>query len=296
MIKYIFVLLLNTSFFAQVKGVVVDEKGNPIPYVSIWVENEDKGTTSEEDGTFLLNVELNKTLIFSALGFETKKVKASEAEKVILKEVIYQLDDVTISSPIGKETITVGNYDEEKAKSGYGQSLMPWKVAKYFPPTKEIEIHRYLKSLSFGTRTINKKAKLIIQFYDVNQDGSPGNSLLTDNFVFNLVKGNKKNEVIIEHLKLQFPDNGLFVVFEWLLIEDNFSTFTYTKNEENNKIKHKEVRCDPTVAALFSDFSNTWRFSKEQWKINTYKFPKDSSLKDSQNKYLELAVSLTLTN
>jgi hypothetical protein len=49
----ILILFLKTIWIsAQVKGIVVDENDKPIPYVNIWVENENIGTTSEEDGRF----------------------------------------------------------------------------------------------------------------------------------------------------------------------------------------------------------------------------------------------------
>ena len=63
-------LLFPLSFSAQVKGVVVDENNKPISYVNIWAENENIGTTSEENGTFSINVMESKILIFSALGFD----------------------------------------------------------------------------------------------------------------------------------------------------------------------------------------------------------------------------------
>ena len=45
--------LLSTALSAQIKGVVKDSiTGKPIPFANIWVENENIGTTSKEDGTF----------------------------------------------------------------------------------------------------------------------------------------------------------------------------------------------------------------------------------------------------
>ena len=67
--KVSFLLFLSISFFAQTKGVVADESGKPIPYVNIWVENENIGTTSEENGEFFIAASANKNLIFSILGF-----------------------------------------------------------------------------------------------------------------------------------------------------------------------------------------------------------------------------------
>ena len=49
--KYlIFLFFINFGVSAQVKGVITDTSGNPIPYVSIFVENQNKTATSEENG------------------------------------------------------------------------------------------------------------------------------------------------------------------------------------------------------------------------------------------------------
>ena len=64
----VLLLLISVNVMAQVKGIVVDESGKPIPYVNIWVENENNSTTSEENGEFSINCLLNKNLIFSALN------------------------------------------------------------------------------------------------------------------------------------------------------------------------------------------------------------------------------------
>ena len=89
--KFSFLLLISLSFFAQTKGIVVDESGKPIPYVNIWVENENIGTTSEENGQFSIITGENKILVFSAIGFETLKSKLNESGKVVLKPIVYQI-------------------------------------------------------------------------------------------------------------------------------------------------------------------------------------------------------------
>ena len=71
----ILLLLISVTVMAQVKGIVVDESGKPIPYVNIWVENENIGTTSEENGEFSIADAANKNLIFSILGFEKRILK-----------------------------------------------------------------------------------------------------------------------------------------------------------------------------------------------------------------------------
>ena len=83
--KRLWVIFLLMSFYvsAQTKGVVVDESGKPIPYVNIWVENENIGTTSEENGEFSIAASANKNLIFSILGFDKRIITPFSIRKSI---------------------------------------------------------------------------------------------------------------------------------------------------------------------------------------------------------------------
>ncbi|WP_281239023.1 DUF5686 and carboxypeptidase regulatory-like domain-containing protein [Flavobacterium praedii] len=70
-------LFLIPSFFsfAQIKGKVTDEKGNPLPSVTIYEENTYNGTTSNEQGYYDLNIKKTgkHVVVFQFLGFKTQK-------------------------------------------------------------------------------------------------------------------------------------------------------------------------------------------------------------------------------
>jgi hypothetical protein len=102
------------SATAQIKGVVVDEKKEPIPYVNIWVENENIGTTSEENGAFSLPINEIKNIVFSALGYETKIVSSTEIESVILYPKALELNEVVIEQRKGTSEVIIGNFSEIK--------------------------------------------------------------------------------------------------------------------------------------------------------------------------------------
>ena len=107
--KNIFTLLLflSTVFsFAQIKGTVTDDKGNPLPFVNIFEENTYNGTTTNDKGKFTLNVKNeNPTIIFQYLGYKTVKKSitknqftesitiALEEENISLKEVVINPKD-----------------------------------------------------------------------------------------------------------------------------------------------------------------------------------------------------------
>ncbi|MDD7913828.1 carboxypeptidase-like regulatory domain-containing protein [Polaribacter ponticola] len=70
----IIILLVSNLCFSQLKSVIIDSKTKEkIPYVNIWIENENIGTTSNEKGEFELEIDSTKNILFSAIGFETKK-------------------------------------------------------------------------------------------------------------------------------------------------------------------------------------------------------------------------------
>jgi hypothetical protein len=104
--KNIFLLLLlllcATKNYAQIQGSVSDEQGNPLPFVSIYLENSYKGTTSNDSGKYELGIKTpgTYTVIFQYLGYKTKKIKADidkfpytidvalEEENIALREVV----------------------------------------------------------------------------------------------------------------------------------------------------------------------------------------------------------------
>ncbi|WP_431242870.1 carboxypeptidase-like regulatory domain-containing protein [Flavobacterium sp. P21] len=82
-------LFFSFSAFAQIKGTITDEKGNPLPFVSVFEENTYVGTTSNEHGKYQLNVKepgKNK-IIFQYLGFKTQKIVVSSDSKTITLDV-----------------------------------------------------------------------------------------------------------------------------------------------------------------------------------------------------------------
>ena len=135
--KVFLFLFLTLSLSAQIRGVVKDSiSGEPIPYVNIWVENETIGTTSELDGSFSLDIKEEKVLVFSALGFETKKI-SSKNQDFLLKSIAYEFKEVVVEQPKLSREIEVGKI---KKSAGYHISGdLDWSNAKYFKYSISIE-------------------------------------------------------------------------------------------------------------------------------------------------------------
>ncbi len=101
----ILILMISSISSAQIKGIVKDEKGNPLPFVNIYIENTYVGTTTNELGKYEINTTEHKNvaLIFQYLGYKTQKQILNISQfpftfDVTLQEESYQLNDVVISS------------------------------------------------------------------------------------------------------------------------------------------------------------------------------------------------------
>ena len=71
-----FFLFTSLLSFSQIKGKISDEKGIPLPSVTIYEDNTYNGTTSNEQGYYDLNIKkLGKhTIVFQFLGYKTQKI------------------------------------------------------------------------------------------------------------------------------------------------------------------------------------------------------------------------------
>ena len=87
--------ILQTS----ITGQVVDENGSPLPGVTVLIKGTSKGTSTDFDGNYSLNVgSSDDTLVFSFLGFSTKEVSINKQTlvNVTLAESTSQLEEVVI--------------------------------------------------------------------------------------------------------------------------------------------------------------------------------------------------------
>ncbi|WP_065220558.1 MULTISPECIES: SusC/RagA family TonB-linked outer membrane protein [Butyricimonas] len=81
------------------KGVVKDEKGEPVPGVSVIIKGTTTGTATDANGNFQIKVPENSVLLFSFVGMETKSVlvDSDKPVTVVMKEVVNEMDEVVIT-------------------------------------------------------------------------------------------------------------------------------------------------------------------------------------------------------
>jgi len=297
---YLLLILISGSLSAQIKGVVKDSlTGNPIPYVNIWVENKNIGTTSEENGSFSIDLKNDSVLFFSALGYETKRL-FSIKEIVFLKPKIFELNEVIIENPKFKEEIEVGNYETSGFRIGIGNI----NSAVFFKPDSIMLAHPFVKEIKFLTKSDIENAKIRIKILSVNTDYSPGESLLDDEIIVIVKKGKNKNTVNFGNYKFKIPVEGFFVSFEKLLIEENkyFFEFNY-KDKNGKKVNHKSMSIEPELCFVPEEKDIVWQSSiNGSWKktskqiLDKPKSYENLLMRKYHDKYLIPSMLITLTN
>ena len=94
----LFSLLSFLSLSAQIRGVVLDESGEPLIGVNVMVEGTTTGTITDFDGNFEVQAELPATLQISYMGYDPLTVKADGSSELHLtmRESSEQLEEVVV--------------------------------------------------------------------------------------------------------------------------------------------------------------------------------------------------------
>jgi TonB-linked SusC/RagA family outer membrane protein len=125
--RLIFVLIIlfcMGKIMAQnVSGVVLDNKNEPLPGVTVLVKGTNTGTITDVNGKFIINdikEAANKTLVFSFVGYETvtKAVGKTLKVNVVLQEETKQIDEVVVVGyGVQKKSVVTGAISSVTAKN-----------------------------------------------------------------------------------------------------------------------------------------------------------------------------------
>ncbi|MEP7256521.1 MAG: carboxypeptidase-like regulatory domain-containing protein [Ferruginibacter sp.] len=218
----LFFLLLPGKIYAQVtiRGKVMEEDSNPVPYASIKLLKQTSGSVTDTAGNFSLRIaslKENDTLLISSVGYESLKTPVSKALKnheFTLKANPRNLEAVVVRS-FSKEDVagakieTVGFYrswSTEKRGGEIGREIVvshkEYQVAKV----------RFKIYSSCDTSIIRLHIREFI-------DGRPGEELLKDSIaqtINNAAIADKAYEFDLNKYNIILTNNNIFVSFEVL--------------------------------------------------------------------------------
>lgn len=112
-------LMVQVTFAQEaltVTGTVTDDNGMPLPGVNVLVKGTDRGTQTDFDGKYSLEVSQGEILVFSYLGMATAEYPVSSVTTidVVMKPDAAQLEEVVVTAlGISREKRSLGYATEE---------------------------------------------------------------------------------------------------------------------------------------------------------------------------------------
>jgi len=102
----LFIILFTNFLYSQINTIAIDSiSQDPIPYVNIWVIDQDVSTMTNIEGLFNLpKIYGNKTMVLSAVGYVTKRIHIDEiGDSIPMAPQMEYLEDATVIAPFKKK-------------------------------------------------------------------------------------------------------------------------------------------------------------------------------------------------
>jgi len=286
-------LFPQINLFPQVKGYIFDQNDlTPISFVNIWVKGENIGTTSNNAGFFLIKDTLSgKSLIFSSIGYEREILTVTDTIlEVYLKPLTYSIPEVNIK-PQKKAEKKIGEFKRSQLFR-YSSPGGPQIFARHFDYKDEYSLTPFVSSIRIETFS-TKEAVFNLRLFSTDSEGLPGRDILEENHLVKVKEGKKTNRISdLESKHIVFPQEGLFIAVEYLIIEQN--EFLLKFKDKNTGKRMEKIIYMPFLGTIKSDSEkNGWVYRWGKWYKDLGKHDEEMGDENIGN---ILAVEITLTN
>ncbi|MFD0798041.1 carboxypeptidase-like regulatory domain-containing protein [Maribacter chungangensis] len=296
----LFVAVMGNAQSVFFEGHVVDSKtGNPIPYANLSFLNSLKGTSSDEDGHFYLEIPerfLDKKVHISSLGYKDTIALGSAVQlgkKVRMIEETYALDEVVVAQSLGDSQV-MNPISSYSIKSGFSSAATPWVLALYFPNIGAAK--KYLETITVFVRKEAKFkrefSKFRLRIYDVDpKTKKPSRDLVQKSIVLESDINKEFVSIDLAEMGIKIPREGIYIGLEWLFLPSNWYVNAYQHPLTNKPVS--EDRFAPTFAAVYQKNQNfrTMVYGLGEWSDFAIKSPGNGeslvpaiSIKVSKNK------------
>jgi hypothetical protein len=287
-----------------IKGFINDyEKGTPVSFANIAIVESGKGTTSNNDGYFELEIDsvnISQTLNISCLSYENKRIsiadlKINNINKIKLRSVSYSLPEIVInnkSENSRKKSIELNKLKRSKINGLLTCDNLPKIFARYFNCKNSCFDYKISElKIGFQEHQIKGKSKVRIRILTRGElNNGPGKDILQENLIVYVKKG--INKIDVSKYDIHMPQEGIFIAVEWLIIEENEFEWDYI---DTNEKKCTDILYGPILGANYRQKSQTWLYWAGEWKKHDREVP-SVHRKIKPGSHFDAAISLTLTN
>ncbi|GGD28724.1 carboxypeptidase-like regulatory domain-containing protein [Hyunsoonleella pacifica] len=198
------ILFLSIISYSQEEAIIGKvwnlENNQPLAYVNIGVKNKTVGTVSNKDGRFKLTlnnkVTSKDTVVFSYIGFKTKKYLISELSSIktpiLLQPKNTELEEVIVNSK--KVKLKLKNIGRNSKGLGlmhanfytYYEKDVNDRLSKELGMKLKIRRNCHIQNLNFNITTNDfKYLKFRVNFYKI-EDGLPTDLIIRKHIVFEI--------------------------------------------------------------------------------------------------------------
>ncbi len=244
------------------EGHVYDNQTKePIPFVNLSFLNTLKGTSTDEEGHFYIDLPspyLDKQVHISSLGYKDTIVDPRliyQAKRFEMVEESFELEEVVVAEKLGNVNV-LNPIGSSSLSSGFSSSATPWVLALYFPNigNQRKFIDKVTVFLKKNEGFKRESAKFRIRVYGVDETGAPDLDLLRKSIVLEHDVEKEFVSVDLAAFNIEIPREGVYVGLEWLFIPYNW----FTENTINQLTNKKEVedRFAPTFSGMYTKNQN----------------------------------------
>jgi hypothetical protein len=112
LLSLLFIIGISSSIFAQsIRGRVLNQDGEPIPYANIYLNEAQSGTNSDEGGNYFLTIYApgEYEIVFSSLGYESKSME------IVIGDTEVRLDVRLNASMVNMDEIVIKAIKKDSA-------------------------------------------------------------------------------------------------------------------------------------------------------------------------------------
>ncbi|MDV6168512.1 carboxypeptidase-like regulatory domain-containing protein [Flavobacterium sp. DG1-102-2] len=276
---------ISFSSFAQIKTTIVDGSTNePIPYVNVSIEGKGIELSADENGLLQLPQTDGSAIIhLSAVGFANAAIKFSDIKTTIpLATKPIELGEIAIGNKKRQNSLVINPIKKAKdtwmgVGGGNNGTLL---FAKYILYKTEYA-SKYIDKLKFKVLAYNDNT-FNVRLYTANTDGSPGDYLYNENILVKVKKGQKNADVDFSKVSIIVPDEGFFVVIEYLAIPEN----RLDGSSKDIGFPAHLYGYGPSFMSEFGDAQEGWSYKQGKWTAH----PK------TERGYARMVIEVTLTD
>lgn len=173
----------------------------------------------------------------SNIGYQTKTIaQSSLPDTILLAPISYQISEVIVNAKKKNKYYPLGYHKQLRLfTNGFTTSSFPHRIlaaSKINSPNQR----DLVEGVYMPIWSVNEESKFILFLMSVGLDGLPGDTLLKKNLDAN--EYNRKIYVDVKEHYLKIPQNGIFIVFEWITknsdSQENITIVTTKRFEANN--------------------------------------------------------------